>query len=180
MGYCDSQILTDILVGCKDSMGGIKKVFVAEYADAKPTYYLADSDGDITTAEYDAEKTPGLWKKFEFRKGTSAMSSTINVDDTAGITYVQTDVTLQFNKVDTTKRLAISALMFQNVAVVVVDQNDNIWGLGIDNPVTLTAGTAETGTAMSDANGYNITLTDMSKYLPYAVTAELAEHLLEL
>lgn len=176
MGYCDSQILTDILVGCKDSMGGIKKVFVAEYADAAPNYEIAEG-ADITTAEYNAQTTDGIWKKFEFRKGTSAMDSTITVDDTNGITYVQTDVTLQFNKLDTTKRLAISALMFQNVAVVVVDQNGMYWGLGIDNPVTLTAGTANTGTAYSDANGYNITLTDMSRYLPMAVTSELKDAL---
>lgn len=175
MGYCDSQILTNIGLGCKDNMGGIKVVYIAEYDVAQPVYYLADSDDDITTAVYDADKTASTWKKFEFRKGTSSMTSTVNVDDAAGTTFVQTDVALQFSKLDTTKRLAISALMFQNVAVIVKDQNDMYWGLGIDNPVTLTAGTANTGTAYGDVNGYNITLTDMSKYLPLTISEDLKE-----
>lgn len=174
MGYCDSQILTNIGLGCKDNMGGIKVVYIAEYDIASPTYKVKEGE-DITTAVYDADKTTTTWKKFEFRKGTSSMTSTVNTDDAAGTTYVQTDVALQFSKLDTTKRLAISALMFQNVAVIVKDQNDMYWGLGIDNPVTLTAGTANTGTAYGDVNGYNITLTDMSKYLPMVISDELKE-----
>ena len=39
----------------------------------------------------------------------------------------------------------------------------------------MTAGTAGTGTAKGDKNGYDLTLTDLSNTLPYEVTKAVAE-----
>ena len=38
--------------------------------------------------------------------------------------------------------------------------------------VSVTAATAQAGTSYGDLNGYNITLSDMSKNLPYEIDAE--------
>ena len=52
--------------------------------------------------------------------------------------------------------------------------NNKYWYLGYDEPVTLTAGTAGTGTAKGDKNGYDLTLTDLSNSLPYEVSEAIA------
>ena len=51
------------------------------------------------------------------------------------------------------------------------DNNGKVWFLGKDAPVKATAGGGETGAAKSDANRYNIELTDESLDYPYELDA---------
>ncbi len=53
--------------------------------------------------------------------------------------------------------------------VIVKDANGKLWYLGYNEPVTATAGTGQTGTAATDGNNYQITLTDQSDTYPYEV-----------
>ena len=145
--------LSDILLSqnCTGMMGGIKKVWMIDYDEitAKPTV----STGKITAAPTLDSAATGFvgWKQFEFRKQTSSMTSTLNLDDATGLNY---------------------ALGHMGVAAVVLDSNGLYWYLGYDNPVTISAGTGETGTSYSDANQYTITMNDMSVDYPYEIDAE--------
>ena len=62
----------------------------------------------ITDCEWLLVKT---FKPFVFRKETGNFTSTINSDDAAGTTFVQSEIVLQFTKQETAKRLEIAALM---------------------------------------------------------------------
>lgn len=160
---CSSITLNGIGLGCKDSMGGIKKVYIAKSDDIG---VMSLSDNMIDNIEM---KNSATFKTYEFRKGTSSMSTTLTTDEAAGTLSFQTDVSLQFSKMDTSKRLEIMALSVDSVVVIVEDSNGKCWFLGYDFPVTATTATANTGTAFGDFSGYNITLTDNSKELPYEV-----------
>jgi hypothetical protein len=81
-------------------------------------------------------------------------------------------------KMETSKRLEIMALMMSACAVIVKDANDKYWYLGKDNYVECSAGSATTGTATSDANHYELTLSDTSAELPYEVDATVIPELL--
>ena len=59
--------------------------------------------------------------------------------------------------------------------VIVKDSNNKYWYLGKDNYVECSAGTATTGTATSDANHYELTLSDTSSELPYEVDASVID-----
>ena len=167
-----SITMTGISSECKDSIGGIKAAYIAEHADVGS---LTETQNVISAITMAVGKT---FKPFVFRKETGNFTSTINSDDAAGTTFVQSEIVLQFTKQETAKRLEIAALMVGNCAVIIEDGNGKFWFFGEDFPVVLTAGSAASGTAMGDFNGYNITLTDKSKALPKEVKADIIAGLL--
>lgn len=157
---CASYTLSGLAVGCKDSIGGIKKVWFAPTGVA-----VSVSQNVLTIDSADISK----FKVYELRRATSSMTSTLNTSDTAGNSFT-TELTLQFLKQETSKRLEVMALFMNELVGVVKDGNGKYWYLGKDYPLEATAGTAETGTAMTDLNGYNLTISDNSIELPYEIT----------
>ena len=157
-----TQILNGIPVDCEPSMGGIKVVYIANYADVQS---LKIEEGQIVGISMAAEKK---FKTYNFRRNTASMTSTLAVDVANGAS-VSTDVALSFLKQDTNKRLEISALSIGELVVIVQDANGRCWYLGKDMPVMASAGGAESGTTYTDGNRYTITLQDNSKDYPYEV-----------
>lgn len=156
--------LSGIGLECLDNIGGIKRVYIARKEDiASVTATDATGVSLITPAETGAKP----FYVYEFRKATGGMTSTATIDDAAGVRYFTTEVTLQFNKMKTEKRLEINALTKGNFVAVVEDMMGQFTYLGFDAPVTATAATAQAGTAYGDVNGYTLTLTDISKDMPY-------------
>ena len=88
------------------------------------------------------------------------------------------ELLLQFNRMETTKRVEMTALALGDLAVICKDANGKYWYLGYDEPVNASAGDGQTGTARSDANRYTITLQDNSKELPLEVSSSVIEGLL--
>ena len=89
-----------------------------------------------------------------------------------------TDLLLQFNRMETTKRVEMSALAVNDLVAIVKDANGIYWYLGYDEPVNASAGDGQTGTARGDANRYTITLQDNSKEMPMEVGASIIDGLL--
>lgn len=166
---CKSFALSGIALGCKDLIGGLKEVYIIKSADITAKT-LNTEKSQIATIE---TATDAKFKTYKFRKNTASMTSTASSDDTIGNFSVTTELALQFSKLETSKRLEIMALCLEDVAVVALDWNGKYWFLGFDFPVTATAATAQTGTASTDLNGYNITLTDTSAEFPFEVPAEV-------
>lgn len=163
---CTNFTLKGIARGCKDSIGGIVKVWVnSDYDTAKSSVALVEPDG--TQAKVTTPDTKG-WKVFNFFKNTGSMTSTLNVSDTAGSSFT-TEVSLTFMKQDSAKRLEMLGLLLGQCMVIVKDANGKYWVLGWDAPVEASAGTAVSGTASTDLNGYTVTLKDDSKLLPLEV-----------
>lgn len=157
-----SQTLTSIVNDCSRSIGGLRVVYAANYDDVAS---IEVADGKITKITMaDGQK----FKKFEFRKNTASMTSTLNVDANNG-NSISTDVSLSFLKQETQKRIAISALAMGDLVMIVLDANGIYWYLGKDYPVTASAGGAESGTAFTDANRYTVTLQDISYDFPFEI-----------
>ena len=118
------------------------------------------------------------FKSYYFNRNTGSMTSNYTLDPATGVRYVTTDLALQFNRMETTKRIEVTALAQNELALIVKDANGKYWLLGKDEPVMATAGEGVTGTARGDRNGYGITLQDTSLEMPYEVDAELVAELL--
>lgn len=176
--------ITSISTSCGTNMAGVSDVWIGNFGLATFTYtyqetadstaqdpkYVLDPDGNkikvsIATATLAGTET---MQHFGFRKQTASMTSTLQVNDN-GTNFWQTDVVLQFAKIDSAKRLSIMSLMQGETSAIVKDNNGNYWFVGLTNPITMSAGTSETGTAYSDLNGYNITLSDTDTILPLVV-----------
>ena len=117
------------------------------------------------------------FKRYSFAKNTGSLTSNYNIDAASGVKYVTTDLLLQFNRMETAKRVEITALALGDLAIIVKDANGKYWYLGKDEPVNASAGDGQTGTARGDANRYTITLQDESQEMPYEVDSSIVEAL---
>lgn len=154
---------------CEPNMGGVKKVWLAEYVeDAATIATSGDTEGIVSAF------TSGVsWTEYPMRKNMASMTSTINVGD-EGATYVSTELAMNFSKMDTPKRLSMVALAMGSVMAIVKDGNNKYWFLGKDNPLYVSSGTGETGTVKTDANHYTVTLLDESAEFPHEVASNVA------
>ena len=162
---CTSVTLAGITLDCAPSMGGIKMVYITDYANVTG---VTVTDNEISAITLDTGKK---WYKYEFRKETGSLTSTLNVDESNGLNYVSNELSLVFTKMETAKRIEIAALSIGQLAVVVADSNGKYWFLGKDDYVSASAGGGQTGTAKGDQNAYTITLSTESESYPYALTA---------
>lgn len=155
---CTSATLAGLALDCEQSMGGIQKVLIAPYQDGAFTITSANTASIALSGTVSGE-TVQYFKAYYFRKGNAQATSTLNVDAANGVNYVSTELQMTFTKQDTTKRIEMSALALGEVMILYKDNNGLWWGLGIDNPVTATAGTAQTGGQKTDGNNYSMTWT---------------------
>ena len=191
MNYCN-QTLNGITLDCSHSLGGIKTVFIANYNDVTDIKYNASTGtttgstsgvtGSTTGVTYSGDTITGItmasgtyFQPYQFRKQTGSMTSTLTVDETAGVNYVSTELSLVFTKMETKKRIELSALSIGQLAVIVEDSNGIFWYLGKDDYVSVSAGGAQTGTAKGDGNNYTLTLRDESDTYPYEISKEAVE-----
>ncbi len=153
-------------------MGGIVRVLLANRDDVSA---ITVTTGEITAITMVSTKT---FKEYNFRPNTSNMTSNWQISAENGVSYVQTDLVMVFNRMETTKRVEISAMALADLVEIVQDANGKYWYLGYDNPLHLSAGDGQTGTARSDRNGYSVTLQDDSLALPMEVASSIIENLL--
>lgn len=159
-----TQILSGILGDCLTNVGGIRVVYVCNYDDVTDVVY-DDATGEVKTITMAASKK---FKAYNFKAGTSNLTSTLNVDAANAVNFVQSDLALVFGRQDAAKRTELKALSLADLRVIVKDSNNNFYLLGSEEPVTASAGGAETGTARTDGNKYTLTLTDYaSSYPPF-------------
>lgn len=152
-------------------MGGIVEALIANHADVSAVTETAGKITAITMA------SSAKFHRYQLPRNTGSLSSNYTIDDTTGAKFVASDLVLQVNRMDTAKRIEISALAQGELAIIVKDANGSYWFLGKDAPVKASAGDGLTGTARADRNGYSITLQDNSLELPFEVDAEIIDEL---
>ena len=158
---CTSYTLSGLAASCKDSIGGVAKIWLADQSAVAWTI-----DDSAHTIKPDATTA---FKVYNVRKGAASMTSTLTVNDNAG-NYFTTEVTMNFLKMETSKRLEVMAMLMGQTCGIVKDNNGKYWCVGNGNPLEGSAGTAETGTATSDANQYSVTISADSAEAPYEIT----------
>lgn len=170
MANCTPVTLSNIAVECGTNIGGIKRVYAQNYDTIAGLNISAGKITSITLKTEDGYAPEAA--VFDFRKQTGSLSSEYTIDDAAGVRYVTNTLALRFAKMDTAKRTAFMAMAMGELALIVQDNNGKYWYLGSESPVTLTAGTGQTGTAFGDANEYAPTLSDMASEMPMEVSAD--------
>ena len=171
---CSLNTLAGIAGSCESSMGGIIEVYINHFDQIEEVTVESDKITTITL-KASGEK----FHKYNFKRNTGSLTSTYTIDPANGVSFVTSDLSLVFAKQDTAKRIEISALALDDLAVIVKDANGKYWYLGYNEPVQASAATAQTGVARTDGNSYTITLQDTSLTLPYEVDAAAIASLLE-
>ncbi|MCD8041518.1 MAG: hypothetical protein LUH10_00485 [Tannerellaceae bacterium] len=160
MGCCG--LFSGIARDCDANVGGIKRAWIACY-DAVTDKIVTNDQ--ISVIKFDE----GAFCEFQFRKQTGSVSQSYQLGDN-GTSYYEQTITFVFAKQETEKQIEINALAISDLVVIIEDNNGKFWYFGFDNPVTLSANEAESGTAFGDFNGYTVTLLGTDWQLAYEVT----------
>lgn len=135
-------------VGCKDALGGIKRIYVAEWTDG---IWEDISSGEVSGA------TAGItFYTYDMTRGSGSLTQTITSDLAAGTVFFDQVCSVTFNKAATSDITEISNLVKGRMAVLVEDNNGNWFVMGHQNGVEVSGGTAQTGTAAGDQNGFTL------------------------
>lgn len=146
---------------CKDSVGGLTKVYFVDFEDftIDGVSYVSTTDAiDAITA---ADTTITAYQ-YDL-KGTSSFEQTITSSRENGTTFYDQNLTLQFKKLDSATHDEIALLAVARPHVFVEDNNGNIFAAGLEFGMDVNGGTVVTGAAMGDLSGYTLTLQGMEK-----------------
>ena len=174
---CNAYTLSALLMDCARSKGGIKNVYIANYEDVVSV--TVGTEGDKEKIATITMKDGAKFKRFYFRPNTSSHSDKLTRDDANGVNYVTSTVSLVFTRQDTTKRIAMTALCVNDLAVIVEDANGFVTYLTKDAPAVATEATGDTATSASGGNKYSITLSADNETFPYEVTAKALASVIE-
>jgi hypothetical protein len=148
------ELSTGFTLDCKDGIGGIKQIVLVDKAavssftlDASEvvTLIIGPSAGDLYT--------------YELPTQTGSFEETINFNRDAGTIFYTQTVNVMLNKLSSAKRLELQNVATARVIVFVEDTNGNWWAIGYEYGADLSTGTAASGTALGDMNGYTLAFT---------------------
>ena len=136
---CTNIALSALNSSCDNSVGGIQVVYLLPYhlLSAATVSDSGDTKGMISAITYsNTAATDSSWVQYKFRKNTGSMTSTFNLDETNGVSFIETELSLIFSKMETKKRTEMVALAKGEVAAIVKDSNGLYWFLGYNEGVT--------------------------------------------
>lgn len=149
---CGNYALTNIERGCRDAVGGIKRVWLFPFA-----YNMATLDASTNMIKT-IDVTKANVCEFEFRNNTATLTSAEGGSNENGTFYLTYTLSLKFARANNAKRTAIMAAILGNFACVVEDMNGEYQFLGYNTPLS-NGGGEDKGTGRADFSGYNLTIT---------------------
>lgn len=155
------ELTAGFLLDCKDSIGGIKAIYLQQHAD-----FLSGVTIDATSEEVDALPTASIYK-YTLPKHTGSFTEEVASSVENGTIFYTQTVTATFFKLTAARRKQLDLIGKNRLVVFVQDNNDNIWMVGRMDGAEVTAASTATGVAKGDLNGYTITFTAEEKSKAY-------------
>lgn len=161
----------DYSFGCDKGAGGIKEVWLIE---AENISSYTESSGTLTAITKVAGK---IFRKYQLELDTAQFSEAITGNRQNGtLFYAQTGLII-INKQQVAVRNEILLLAKNHLVAVVRDNNDTYRLFGRVNGLMIATGSAASGTAWGDRNGYELNLTgneiELAPFVQLSVIATL-------
>lgn len=151
---------------CKDAIGGIKSIHLINWATSKFTVV----SGEVTATTV----VSGDVYTYELPKATGSLTITTNVSVENGTSFNQTDVAFKLRRLSTLKRNEMKLLAQGRCFCIVKTNNDEYFLVGKEYGSDVTAMVANSGTAMGDSNGYEVTLSAIEAEAPFKLQSSVA------
>lgn len=149
---------------CRDSVGGLKTVFFADY----------DTLGALTVSSGEVTAIAGTPTLFQFDlKGNSSLEQTINASTENGTVFYEQVLNLTLTKLDLATQEELKLIAHARPHIFVEDYNGNYFLVGAVHGAEATGGTIVTGAAMGDLSGFTLTFTAQETIPAYFVTASV-------
>ena len=142
---------------CKDSIGGLKTLYVSTEEMGAITYDITDTD--VITA---FAGTPEFFQ-FDLRGATNSLTETITVSEDNGTTLFDQVVACTFPKLTKEMNKQLKLMCYSSPTLVVEDFNGNQRIVGLENQTSASGGTVVSGAAKADLSGYTLTMQGMEK-----------------
>lgn len=147
---------------CKDSVGGIKAVYLADYGTLGT---LTVTSGEVTAIS----GTPSL---FQFDvKGNSSLDQAITSSRENGTTFYEQTLNLTLTKLDVATQQEIILMAKARPHIFVEDYNGNYFLVGAVHGADVSGGTIVTGAAMGDLSGFTLVFSAQETLPAYFVTS---------
>lgn len=148
--------LTEILKGCDNNLGGIKKFYITAWDNV--TGFTLSGGGEINAIALAGGNT---FVEYEFSKNSSNYVEEGNISLENGSTFYTVTSSLMIPRRELVKRNSIMLLAAgqQNLAIIIQDQNGLYWFQGLENGSNLTGQGEGSGTAKADGSKYSLTFT---------------------
>jgi hypothetical protein len=157
--------------GCDVGAGGTKEAWLIELENIDT---ITESSGLITAITKKAGK---VFRKYQLVQDTASFGEDITGNVQNGTLYYAQRGTIIINKQQVAVRNEIMLLAKNRLGIVIRDNNGDARMYGRVDGMRLLGGTAETGTAWADRNGYTLNFTgnerDLAPFVQESVLATL-------
>lgn len=168
-----TQTLAGIERDCNANRGGVLEVMLAIKSDVDSITISQNKVSAITM------KSGKCFYKYYQAPGVAHLDEEATIDQASEARGITQTLYLQLNRMSTAKRIEFNALMVNELIGITKDANGVFWLVGdLDNPLLASAGASATGTAKTDANNYNATLTAETPESHPEVDANIVDALL--
>ncbi len=151
-------------ISCRDSVGGIKAVYFAQFDDV--VSYVSAS-GELT--DFIMGAADDIYK-YSLKRGTGSVTETITGSSENGTVFYTPTINIKLHKLTKEDQNQIKLLTAQRLVVFVElnelfpsTTNNLLLCLGLENGLELNAGTNTSGVAFGDMAGYDWTLDGMER-----------------
>ena len=140
------QLIKGNEILCRDSVGGVKTIYLANFENVQGTTISSGICTDITMA--------GTTKFYTFQlsKEDAQFDSNVVASLENSTVYFEETLTFSMNKMSASLMNQIKNLAQARLMAIVLDNNGTYWVAGVTLGVDLTEGTASTGKAFGDGN----------------------------
>tara|TARA_R110002126_G_scaffold108721_3_gene245413 strand:- start:1730 stop:2260 length:531 start_codon:yes stop_codon:yes gene_type:complete len=139
-------------VPCKDSVGGIKAAYFADFGTMGTNNISAGQVTAFGAASPDLE-----FFKYDV-KGNSSLEQTITSSRENGTVFYEQTLNLTLTKLDLLTQQELIEIVKARPHVMVEDYNGNFLLVGAVNGADCSGGTIVTGAAMGDLSGFTLTM----------------------
>ena len=161
----------DVLTGgrnkpCKDAVGGIRKIHFADFG-AMGTVTM---DATLAYSDNISDMSGNVSNELEYHtydvKGNSSLETNIQTSIENGTTFFEQTLNITLHKLTGADNKEIKLLAFARPHVFVETFDGKVFCVGREHGAECTGGTAVTGTAMGDLQGYTLTFVANEVTLP--------------
>ncbi len=154
-----------LLVDCKDQIGGLKKIFFTQSycsdirasATFNGTNALQMDTAGFANWDIYGGSTVNVFQ-YDLRPNLSSMTVNVNSDPATGTTFFEQTLSITLQKLSVAQTNELKLISYNRSQVFVLDNNDNVFLLGMDNGCDVSGGTAVSGAAKGDMTGFTLEL----------------------
>lgn len=141
--------LANISLGCRNGVGGVDAFYITQFDNI--TGYTVGTSSVVT-----GMTNSGSWYKLKSDKNSGSWE--YKTPGTETNIYYDVNVTMNFSKLETTKRNIVRTIASSNVIVIAKMNDGGYWLLGKDKGLYQVDGGSKSGAAMGDMTGYTVIL----------------------